>query len=307
MRYTQMMGTFKAEPFTDDMLYAQVKYVTGLPKGLYFCSASYTLGSDGFSIGNYVVTSDVSRRPNNEVKLGDILITKDGEDRVCDVMPESMFKEIYRPKPREKKAVSTKAYMKLEGLLNDWTVFPPFTREDTVACMGPDDLEELLDYIRSVWGYNDINLTIKRLTFDTHPLPRILGVMVCDKRRHILIDQLNQEYNIVVMPDDPLGCRCFKAKATASVLKDRPKEPEKNRDVKQEPVQAYYHILLKKTQLWKVKNSLTQVEELMRNHKQGHLRDDDVEFLWENDTFSIKIYGMDMPHMPSPPKSGPFN
>jgi hypothetical protein len=305
MQYTQVTGTFKAEPFSDDMLYAQVKYGVNLPKGLYFCSASYNLGPDGFSIGSYAVTSSVTRRPNNEVKLGDMLVTKVGEDRMCDVLPEAMFKEIYKQKPLEKKDISAKAYAKLDTLLNDWTVFPPFKREDTVVCMGPDDLEEMLEYIRSMWGYGDIGQAIKRLTFSTHPLPRILGVMICDKRRHILIDQLNQEYNIVVMPDDPLGCKCYKAKVMASpVMKSTPKVPEKDRDVRLTgyPGQTYYHILLTKNQLWKVRNTLTQIEELMRNHPQGHLKDDDVEFIWENGVFSVKIYGMEMPRMPSPPK-----
>ena len=297
MKYSQVTGTFKVEPLTEDMMYAQVGHGPSLPKGLYFCSASYNIGSDGFKLGNYMVTSKFSRRVNNEVKVGDILITKVGEDTLCDVLPESMFNTLYQP-IIEVKPVSTNAYMKLDKLLNDWKVFPPFRRDDTVVCMDIEDLEEMLEYIRHSWGING-DMAIKRLTFKDTPLPKVLGVMVCDKRRHILIDQLNKEYNIVIMPNEPLGCMCYKAKVVKTPC-EWPKESGKINDVDSHgaPGQCYYQVVLGKQDVWKLQHELQKLKMAMENNPRGHLNDDDVEMIWDGKTFCLRLFGMGTARFP---------
>ena len=286
MRYSQVTGTFKVEPLTNDMMYAQIGHGPSLPKGLYFCSASYNIGSEGFQLGNYMVTSKFSHRPDNEVKIGDMLITKIGEDTLCDVLPESMFKNLYQP-IIEVKPISTNAYLKLDKILNDWTVFPPFRRDDTVVCMDIEDLEEILEYIKHSWGING-DMAIKRLTWGD-PLLKVLGVMVCDKRRHILIDQLNQEYNIIIMPNEPLGCMCYKAK----VAKTPSVEP-KVKDVQSSgaPGQVYYQVVLGKRDIWKLQHELQKLKMAMENNPRGHLNDDDVEMIWDGKTFCLRLFGI---------------
>lgn len=282
MKYNQVTGVFKAEPFTEDMMYAQVKYGTGLPKGVYFCSASYDI-MPTFKVGHYTVTSSVSRRPNNEVKFGDMIITKVGEDKVCDVLPEPMFKSLYN-EITEPEPVTDKAFQKLDKLINDMKERPPFgNNAKTVVCVGPDDLDELMAFLKSTWGYKGFTEP-KVESFSKCPLPQVMGVMVCDKRRHILIDTLNERYNIIVMPDEPLGCICFKARTNDTSDKDV--------RFSGAPAQPYYQIVMTKQNLWKIQHELQKMKIAMENNPQGHLKDDDTEMIWDGKTFCLRLFGI---------------
>lgn len=302
MKYNQITGTFKAEPFTEDMLYAQVKYGTGLPRGVYFSSASYDL-MPTFKLGHYLVISDASRRPNHEVKLGDMMVTKVGEDKVCDVLPEPMFQSLYN-KITEPEPVTDRVFRKLEKLINDMKERPPFgNNAKTVVCMGPDDLDELMAFLKATWGYKGFNEP-KVDSFSRCPLPQVMGVMVCDKRRHILIDSVNDRYNIIVMPDEPLGCTCFKART--SDTPEWPLDPlntTKSADVRFSgaPGRCYYQIVMTKQNLWKIQHELQKLKIAMENNPRGHLNDDDVEMIWDGDTFCLKLFGISEARFPRKP------
>ena len=161
----------------------------------------------------------------------------------------------------------------------------PFRREDTVVCIDPKHIK-LLNTFMSEHRPLECGCRQVHLSDATIYLPRVLGVMICSKQDFNLIKQLVLMYNIVVMPTDPSKRITYRSCSFGvSIESTEQAFPE-------------LQIIIGRNQLWKLDSVIKDLKNHMFQAKQGHLKFNESEIMWDQNTCLIKIFDVGNPKPP---------
>jgi len=177
-------------------------------------------------------------------------------------------------------------FEKLNRLLEDNF---PFKREDTVVCMDLNHIKILRDFMREHMPLK-LSSTFIHLSNSIIYLPVILDVIICSKNETKLIEKLSEKYNIVIMASHPFehtsyhgldyGIGGFLGYIDQTF--------------------GDLQILMNKDQLWKLDSAVKKLKDNMSNADQGHLKFEDLEMIWDQNSFSLKLFGVGNPNPPQP-------